>query len=68
MKFFGQTPAYARVMTTMIFISLGGPKAHVHPGWQSCKSAGSAQPARRAACRDPYCFLGTLVLEIEIQN
>jgi hypothetical protein len=29
MKFFGQTPAYAGV-TTMILISLGGPKGHVH--------------------------------------
>jgi hypothetical protein len=68
MKFFGQTPAYAGVTTTMIFISLGGPKAHVHSGWQSCKSAASAQPARSAARRDPCCFLSTFVLEIRIQN
>jgi hypothetical protein len=52
----------------MIFISLGGPKAHVHSGWQSCKSAASTQPARGAARRDPYCFLSTLVSETEGQN
>jgi hypothetical protein len=37
MKFFGQTPALRQAQgklyagaTTMIFISMGGPKAHVH--------------------------------------
>ncbi len=76
MKFFGQVPAlrqaqgklYGGVTTTMIFTSSGGPKTDVQSGWQSCKSAAPAQPARSAARRDPCCFVGTFVLEVRIQN
>jgi hypothetical protein len=34
MKFFGQTPAYAWVTTTVVFISLGGPMAYVQSGYR----------------------------------
>ena len=64
----GQACAGLTTPARMSFISTGGRKARVRAEWRTCISAAIAQPARSAACRDPYCFLGTLVLEIEVQN